>query len=168
MFRFSFLLLFCFILVSACQKISEEPVILNNGAENSSAIIASSISVANVVVATQNGTVRYNVEIANTPEVREKGLQHREHLDVDWGMWFEFEEDSQNPFWMKNTPLSLDILFINSDFKVVDIAANAEPNSEELIVSASPFRYVLEVGAGQASENSVNIGDAVELRLGPQ
>ena len=168
MFRFSFLLLFCFILFLACQKISEEPVVLDDGAENSSAIVASSISVANVGVTTQNGTVRYNVEIANTPEARTKGLQHREHLDVDWGMWFEFEEDSQNPFWMKNTPLSLDILFIDSDFKVVDIVANAEPNSEELIVSASPFRYALEVGAGQAAEKGVKIGDAVELRLGPQ
>ncbi|MDO8494626.1 MAG: DUF192 domain-containing protein [Deltaproteobacteria bacterium] len=127
-----------------------------------------SISAANVVLhPAQGNPVTLNVEIARTPDERRQGLKGRESLDDNYGMWFVFEEEVQEPFWMKDTPVSLDLLFIDKDYRVVDFVTDATPNSELLIVSRQKFRYVLEVKAGSVRKWGLNVGDRAELRLGP-
>lgn len=129
---------------------------------------SSSISVANVVLKPASGEpVILTVEIAQTPEERRQGLQGRENLAQDHGMWFVFEDDGQDPFWMRNTLISLDILFIDADDKIVDIVKDTVPNSEDLIVSRHPYRFALEVAAGVSDRHGLRVGDAVEFRLGP-
>ena len=68
---------------------------------------------------------------------------------------------------MKDTPISLDILFVDSNYKVVEIIANTIPNSELLLVPRQKYRYALEVKAGSAEAFKINVGDRVEYRLGP-
>lgn len=127
-----------------------------------------SMSVANVVLKAGSQTpVTLTVEIVRTPEERSQGLQGRENLGSNHGMWFVFEQDVQDPFWMRNTPIPLDIIFIGSDYKVVDFIEDTTPNSETLLVPRALYRYALEVNAGSVRERALAIGDSVEFRLGP-
>ena len=96
-----------------------------------------------------------SVEIVSTPELLRKGLMWRSELPDDHGMLFVFEGDAPRSFWMKNTPLPLDILFINSDGKIVSIARNTVPYSLASIPSAAPANYVLEVNAGFSSKHGI-------------
>lgn len=129
---------------------------------------APSISVANVVLyPAGREAVTFTVEIANTPEARRQGLQGRENLGANHGMWFVFEGDVQDPFWMKNTAIALDILFVGNDNKIVDFVENAVPNSETLLVPRAQYRYTLEINAGAVREHGLRVGDSVEFRLGP-
>ncbi|MBI4223904.1 MAG: DUF192 domain-containing protein [Deltaproteobacteria bacterium] len=168
----------CLLLAAACQKVEkaqEETGIAPEG-EGSAEVLkqeetpegAASLSVANVVLRPSAGDpVTLTVEIARTPEERAQGLQGRENLPDDHGMWFVFAEDGQDPFWMHNTPISLDILFVDAAYKIVDIVADATPNSEDLIVSRHPYRFALELAAGVSARHGLHAGDAVEFRLGP-
>ena len=127
-----------------------------------------SLSVANVVLYPKEGDkIVLTVEVAQSIEERRQGLQGRENLGEKHGMWFIFPEDGQEPFWMKDTPISLDILFVDSNYKVVEIIANTIPNSELLLVPRQKYRYALEVKAGSAEAFKINVGDRVEYRLGP-
>lgn len=129
---------------------------------------APSLSVANVVLFPKGrDSVLLTVEVASTPEERRQGLQGRENLPENHGMWFAFENDVQDPFWMHETPLSLDILFIDKDDKIVDLVTNATPNSDTLIVSRQPYRFALELKAGSVDGYGLQAGDSVEFRLGP-
>ena len=87
----------------------------------------------------------------------------RQHLDADAGMLFVFPESSELSFWMKNTPLPLDIIFIGTDGRVVSIAPDTKPYSETSLPSAAPARYVLEVNAGFAREHGVRTGTRIDL-----
>lgn len=129
---------------------------------------AASISVANVVLFPQGrDSILLSVEVASTPEERRQGLQGRENLPNRHGMWFVFESDVQDPFWMHNTPISLDILFVDKNYKIVDLIKDAVPNSDTLMVSRQPYRFALELKAGSVDENGLQVGDSVEFRLGP-
>lgn len=129
---------------------------------------AASVSLANVVLTPQGKeAVLLTVEVAQTSDERRHGLQERENLPEKHGMWFVFEQDVKDPFWMKGTPISLDILFVDKDMKVVDIIKQAKPNDESLLDPRSPYRYALEVGGGLSDKWGVNMGDKVEFRLGP-
>ena len=103
------------------------------------------------------------VEIADTPQKRETGLMHRERMDEDYGMLFVFPEEGNYPFWMKNTLIPLDIIWINSSKQVVHIE-HATPCLEEpcaIYASPAPARFVLEVSGGFTVENNINAGDEV-------
>jgi hypothetical protein len=80
-------------------------------------------------------------------------------LPPDQGMLFVFEAPQYRGFWMKNTYLSLDLIFIAADGTVVNVAANAKPLSLDSIASAAPVRYVLEVVAGTAARIGLKVGD---------
>jgi len=83
-----------------------------------------------VVIAAQAGReITFYVEIADTPAKRELGLQYRRELAADRGMIFLFPREAEQTFWMKNTPIPLDMIFIASDFKIVGIAEEAVPFS---------------------------------------
>ncbi|MBI5299176.1 MAG: DUF192 domain-containing protein [Deltaproteobacteria bacterium] len=129
---------------------------------------AASISVGNVVLTPRDASpVTFTVEVAKTPEEKSHGLMGRENLADKHGMWFVFDEEVQDPFWMKDTPLALDIIFIDRNNKIVDIIPNAVPNSTDILTPHQKYRYVLEVKAGTAANLKLNLGDKVEFRLGP-
>jgi len=92
--------------------------------------------------------VRIAIEIADTPQAQETGLMHRRSLPALGGMLFPSENDRERSFWMKNTPLPLDILFVRADSSIANIVRRTTPLSEELIESDGPVRSVVEVRAG--------------------
>jgi uncharacterized membrane protein (UPF0127 family) len=106
------------------------------------------------------------VEIARTREELSRGLMWRSELDRDAGMLFVFGNSAPRTFWMKNTPLSLDILFIDGEGAVLNVASATTPYSEAPIRSAGPARYVLEVNSGFAAEHGIGPGAKVELPAG--
>lgn len=108
-----------------------------------------------------------NIEIADEYNERQKGLMFREELDGDSGMLFIFESSGEYDFWMKNTLIPLDIIWISEDMKIVDIQG-AAPCVEDPCRSYIPkgnAKYVLEVNSGFAEENGIDIGDEVNLFL---
>jgi uncharacterized membrane protein (UPF0127 family) len=106
------------------------------------------------------------VEIADSPNERAKGLMFREKLDEDKGMLFIFENEDHRSFWMKNTYIPLDILWIDSKEKIVHIEKEVPPCETEKCppyTSDAKAKYVLEVNSGWAEKNNVKIGDAVRF-----
>lgn len=104
------------------------------------------------------------VEIANTPDARELGLMYRNHLEEDAGMIFIFPGPTAAQFWMKNTVIPLDMLFADSNGKVLGIVANAQPYSEALLGGFAGTVYVLEVNAGYAAKHHIVAGDRLRFQ----
>jgi len=101
------------------------------------------------------------VEVAATEPQRAKGLMFRDAMAADQGMLFIFDGESERHFWMKNTPLPLDIIFISSTGQIVSIAADTTPYSEKVIPSHAPAEFVLELNAGTAARLGIAAGDRV-------
>ena len=108
----------------------------------------------------------FQVELAKTPSERAQGLMFRRSLPKNHGMLFLFAYNGQSSFWMKNTLLSLDLIFIDEAGVIVDLIQNAQPLSEAALTPQAPYRYVLEVVAGSVSQNSIQIGDRVTIPQG--
>jgi len=106
---------------------------------------------------------RVTVELASTPRERTQGLMYRKSLGKDEGMLFLFDRTDIQKFWMKNTFVSLDMIFINEQMKVVGVEANAEPLTLQPRGPDLPSRYVLEVVGGWAESHGVASGTTVEL-----
>lgn len=110
-----------------------------------------------------------SIEVANTEEERERGLMNRSELGEYNGMLFVFEEDGKNSFWMKNTIIPLDMIFINSDKRVVEVIENAQPCEEgHICPKLTPlveYMYCLEVNSGFAEANNIEEGDFVEWNI---
>ena len=114
-----------------------------------------------VEIASKTGVHVFSVEIANTEPEREKGLMFRKHLAEGHGMLFDFRADQQVGFWMKNTYIPLDMIFIRGDGRIARIAQDTEPMSEKVVYSGAPVRAVLEVKAGTARRLGIEPGDRV-------
>lgn len=106
----------------------------------------------------------FNVITAATPEQRAKGLMNVKHLDKDSGMLFLFEQPKQAKFWMKDTYIPLDILFINQKGVIVNIYENAKPLSLDHISSEGMVSRVLEINGGQSKQLNIEEGDVVVLQ----
>src|SRR5213594_5198283 len=104
------------------------------------------------------------LEVAATPAERERGPMYRSSLAEGRGMLFVFDEDGNHTFWMRNTLIPLDMLFIARDGTVVGIHANATPLSTANIAVGKPSRYVLEVPGGWAARHGIAAGAQVEFR----
>jgi len=104
---------------------------------------------------------KLDIEIAESPDELEIGLMDRSTMSMNQGMLFLFPRDEYRSFWMKNTILPLDMIFINGDMAIVTIHADTTPFSEQSYPSTHPARYVLEVNAGFAREHGVHLGDRV-------
>ena len=102
---------------------------------------------------------RFEVEVADDPGERATGLMYRTSLADNAGMLFLYPKSQPVEFWMKNTPLSLDIVFVRDDGTIARIAADTTPMSEDLIPSGEPVRAVLEVKAGTMRQLGVTVGD---------
>lgn len=103
------------------------------------------------------------VELATNERERAKGLMYRRQLADGEGMLFIFERDQVNAFWMKNTLIPLDMLFLAADGTVVGIVRDATPQTETPRTVGKPSRYVLEVNGGWTALRGVEAGDRVEL-----
>src|SRR5262245_16641414 len=123
-----------------------------------------------VTIITKEGrSVVFQVEVADSPAKRELGLQYRRELASDRGMIFLFPEESQQTFWMKNTPLPLDMIFINRDLKVVGIVEQSVPFSLDSRSVDAPSQYVLEINGGLAKRHGIQAGDRVHFdSIAPQ
>ena len=104
---------------------------------------------------------RFVVEVAATPEQQEKGLMFRQSMAEDDGMIFLNKIDRPSTFWMKNTLIPLDMLFVDRTGKIVHIKANAKPLSEDLIPSGGSVRAIIEINGGVAARLGIKAGDHV-------
>jgi uncharacterized membrane protein (UPF0127 family) len=118
---------------------------------------------ATVVVDTGERKVSFHVELARTDPERERGLMYRDRLAPDAGMLFLFERPSVQTFWMKNTLIPLDMVFIGADLSIVGVVANAQPLTLTPRGVGEPSQYVLEIGGGLASRLGIRDGGRVEL-----
>ena len=110
--------------------------------------------------------VAVNAEIADSEDEREQGLMFRKELGSNEGMLFVFDDENFRIFWMKNTLISLDLIFIDGNKAVVDVQEGFLPCKRELCesyTSKAKAKYVLEVNAGFAAENSIKDGDVVSF-----
>lgn len=114
-----------------------------------------------VKVLTKTGDQTFMVEIANTPGQRAQGLMFRTQISDRQGMLFDFGEEKEVRMWMKNTPISLDIIFIQRDGRIHRVVHNTEPESLGLISSHGPVRAVLEVKAGTSKKYGIAPGGRV-------
>lgn len=115
-----------------------------------------------LLIQTRSGKVhRFDVELALTTEQRSQGLMHRESMAQDHGMLFDFGETRPVSMWMRNTPLPLDMLFIQRDGTISHIHRKAVPFSEAIIDSRGPVNYVLELNGGRAAALGIDVGDRV-------
>lgn len=109
----------------------------------------------------------FDVELAATEEERTKGLQKRAELGADQGMLFIFAENFPYRFWMKDTLIPLDMIWLDDGKKIVHIEANVLPCTDEFCPSygpQQPARYVLELNAGEATKNNIHVGDTLEFK----
>lgn len=112
-------------------------------------------------IVTKNGVQVFSVEMATTEEEKQTGLMYRKELADGKGMLFDFNPEQEVSMWMKNTYVSLDMIFIRADGRILRIAENTEPLSTKIISSRGPARAVLEVVAGTAQKYGIRPGDRV-------
>lgn len=113
------------------------------------------------ITTTAGETLQVRVELADTAEERARGLMFRENLPEGEGMLFIFPGETLTSFWMKDTPISLDMIFIRED-RIVDLIENAVPFSETLLTPDTTYLMVLEVPGGYAARHGLQIGDAID------
>lgn len=114
-----------------------------------------------VVETAGGGKFRFKVEIAATPAQQAQGLMQRAALPADAGMLFTYAAAQPTAFWMKNTLIPLDMLFIAADGRISHIHPNATPHSEASIPSRGPVKGVLEINGGLAARLGIRVGDVV-------
>jgi uncharacterized protein len=138
----------CAVLLFAAFLVAELPV-------------ARSAEQQTLEIATKTGVHVFSVEVAVTDEERARGLMYRRSVPEFYGMLFDFKRDQEVTMWMRNTYVSLDMIFIQSDGRIRRIAENTETESDKIIPSGGPVRAVLEVVAGTARKLGIEPGDRV-------
>lgn len=128
----------CVLLLAACQQ---------------------QLPVKDLIVTTKQGERHFTVEMALSPEEQQRGLMFRDQLDNDKGMLFLFDSMRELTFWMKNTRIPLDIIFVAKDGEIVHVHANAKPYDETPLPSLHPAQAVLEIPGGQAHTQNIEAGD---------
>jgi len=116
---------------------------------------------ATIEIVSKTGVHAFSVKLATNDAERERGLMFVKQLPEGQGMLFDFKRDQQVSFWMHNTYIPLDMIFVRGDGQIMHIAENAKPMSDALIPSEYPVRAVLEVIAGTADKLGIAVGDRV-------
>lgn len=142
----------------ACTKASSSP-----GDDVASGVSSAPVLPAVHFTAADGKDVAVTVEVVRQEEELRRGLMYRRHLDPDAGMLFMMGEESVHTFWMKNTYIPLDMIFIGSDMTVAGVTANAKPLTEDLDSVGKPSLYVLEVNGGWAAAHGVGAGTKVSF-----
>ena len=151
-----------FALLAACspQSAAETAPVMNAAAANIHPV--SGLEVIPLTVSDGKNRHTFKVEVAATPLDQAKGLMFRTEMGPDEGMIFPRDDFAQASFWMKNTPLPLDIIFIGTDGRISNIAANTVPYSLQPVASDGIAIGVLELNAGRAAELGIVAGTKVE------
>jgi uncharacterized membrane protein (UPF0127 family) len=127
----------------------------------------STLPTEKITIDTANGPVRFTVEIASDPASQERGLMFRTAMALNAGMLFDLHQPQIARFWMKNTILPLDMLFVRADGTIASIADNTEPYSLDVISSDEPVLAVIELNAGRAYYMGIEPGDRVHASIFP-
>jgi uncharacterized membrane protein (UPF0127 family) len=160
---------FDFVVVGAvllgCQRValSNPPA----AAPSSPEATAPELPLAEVIVWSQSGSTPLQVEVADDDASRERGLMFRTQVPSGHGMLFVFKSSSNHTFWMKNTLVPLDMVFVGSDLRIVGIVENAEPQTTSPRNPGASSQYVLEVAGGTAFAHGWRAGDRLELHNVP-
>ncbi|HLT78085.1 MAG TPA: DUF192 domain-containing protein [Ferrovibrio sp.] len=117
---------------------------------------------SDLVILTQKGPQRFRVELADNDVSRARGMMFRTSMAPDAGMLFDFKQEQMASFWMRNTLIPLDMLFIKADGTILNIHQRAIPRDETGINSAGPVRAVLELNGGTVSRLGIRPGDRVQ------
>lgn len=165
MMKKTFLFLGVFVLVFLCGcslwggDVSSDDAAANVTASTGGTSISFETSVGKTVI---------SVEVADTFEERTKGLMYRKSLENNKGMFFVFEVDEPLNFWMKNTLIPLDMIFLDGNYGVVKIVKNAQPCKKDpcqIYSSGRAAKYVIEVNAGMSDKMGLKIGDKAQLTI---
>ena len=113
------------------------------------------------IVTAGGSTFHFNVEVAKTPEEQQRGLMFRKEMAPDAGMIFPEDIERTTAFWMHNTYISLDMLFVQADGRISHIAPDAVPLTDTNIPSGGPVKAVIELNAGTAARLGIHVGDRV-------
>ena len=143
------------------QATAESSQGTSNVADAPSVHPESGLEVIPVTVTSDSGTHTFATEVAASPQEQAQGLMFRTELGPDEGMIFPRDGDVAS-FWMKNTPLPLDIIFIGQDRRIMNIAAQTTPYSTDSVTAAGPTYAVFEIPGGRAAELGIEPGDLVE------
>jgi uncharacterized protein len=154
MSRFSRLVAFALLFLAACQP-QAAPGAAREGSSQAG------LEQAPLTIRSNGRVHRFTVEVARTPEQQQRGLMFRESLPPDRGMIFPLATPRIASFWMKNTLIPLDLLFIRPDGTIARIAANTVPHSLEPLESGEPVAAVLEIAGGRAAQLGIAEGDRV-------
>ncbi|MGN6500522.1 MAG: DUF192 domain-containing protein [Tsuneonella sp.] len=149
------------VFAAALAACSAQPVSGPTPAASPAVHPVSGLRVIPLTVARQNGRHTFRVEVASSEEEQAKGLMFRTQLGPDEGMIFPRNPPDYASFWMKNTPLPLDIIFIGVDGKINNIAANTTPYSLAPVSSEGLAKGVLEINGGRAAQLGIAAGDTV-------
>jgi uncharacterized protein len=122
---------------------------------------AAAAKLETLVFETAGGPRAFQIEVAATPEQRETGLMYRRSMPDDYGMLFDFGGPQEITMWMKNTYVSLDMVFVSEEGRVTRIAERTEPLSTRIISSGGKARYVVEIAGGAARRIGLKPGDRV-------
>ena len=125
-------------------------------------LAACSNAESRLVLHTAKGDFTFNIEIADDNAERAKGLMFRDHLSADAGMLFDYGQEQLASFWMQNTLIPLDMIFIGADGVVKNIHVNARPLDTTSIPSEFPVRFVLEIAGGRSQEIGLDVGDKMD------
>jgi uncharacterized membrane protein (UPF0127 family) len=118
-------------------------------------------------IATRHGRRNFRVEVAATPAQQERGLMFRTVLAPGAGMIFPMSPARPATFWMKNTLIPLDMIFVREDGTIARVAANTKPETLDLVDSGEPVIAVLEIAGGEAAKQGIAAGDRVRWPGGP-
>lgn len=129
--------------------------------EASEAVERPDFEVSSMQVKTKDKVWDFTIEIAQTREQLLYGLMERKFLAEDYAMLFIFPDEKKRFMWMKNTPLALDMLFVDKAGKIIHIHKNAVPNSLDKISAPKPIRAVIEMPAGAVEKKQIAVGDTV-------
>jgi uncharacterized protein len=122
------------------------------------------VGAATATVDTGERKLTFRLELAITPDEHQRGLMYRKSLDADAGMLFISEREQSHVFWMKNTLIPLDMIFIGANRRIVGIVQNAEPQTLSPRQVGAPSQYVLEIGGGLSASLGIRSGQLVELK----
>jgi uncharacterized membrane protein (UPF0127 family) len=114
-----------------------------------------------LTIVSATGPHRFKIEVAETPDQMTQGLMFRTSLAADAGMLFDYKKPTTATMWMRNTSISLDMLFVDEQGRIIDIHERAVPQSLDIITAAAPVRAVIELNGGTAARLGIAPGDRV-------